>query len=851
MRLIPLYSFSATVSIGLVSSLSSLDAGISAAQSFTANATVEASEEVFSVEVRGETGGYREYRLQTTQDQRDDTPKDRVVAELPGYPRLRTGDLVFDSLFALAVDDMRLNSVSEVRDASYFGGEAIAQEVFQTGEKWHYVWTRDVSYATHLGLAAMDPKRAAESLLFKTSRFADPGLIPEDVSVLQRQVIQDTGTGGSWPVSTDRVSWAWAAEAILDALPPDARGIFAVEAFEVLRGTIEADRLVTYDASTGLYGGEQSFLDWRDQTYAPWIRDQTSWMSSSKALSTNVCHFQALVLASQLAAQAGEEEIARRYATWAENLAETINERFWNADENLYASILEPSETGRKIYRFDLLGNALVILSGIAPEERAHAVLGHYPHGPFGAPVYHPQQPDYRVYHNRAMWPFVTAFALEAAHQTRHVAHADAAMNTLIRGAALNLSNMENFEWLTGLPFFDDGPAINSRRQLWSVGGYLSMVLKTTFGLHLTADGLHLDPFLTSRLRERFGDSEEVTLHGFRYRGKRIDVRLELPHKEPAQGYFPLAAILLNGVAVGPSIRFSELEEFGTNVITVFFDPLVETGDSIEQLPMVPLRDRRDARVFAPECPVLEWEIGERGGQLVLKDSLNDPENTRYELFCDERSLGRMEAPGVFTVPVDDAYRSRRYSAEAIFRSSGYRSHPSAPLRVEGEGYRFIPIGDSRFELSGGKLDADRQALRNWGDPGDDLRVRFSISRAGRYAFRFRYNNHSDKVSSGVTCGVKLAELSSLDDAWSKNGALQFPIVEQKDGVHPWRESTALTFELEVGNYALSLRDFFNMSYLEANSAYVGTRGPNEPKNRFDLTGLSIIPLVSEPTANE
>ena len=57
-----------------------------------------------------------------------------------------------------------------------------------------------------MGLAWLDPQRSANSLLFRLSDTRDgDGL----------QIVQDTGTGGSWPVSTDRVTWIRGAMAVL------------------------------------------------------------------------------------------------------------------------------------------------------------------------------------------------------------------------------------------------------------------------------------------------------------------------------------------------------------------------------------------------------------------------------------------------------------------------------------------------------------------------------------------------------------------------------------------------------------------------------------------------------------
>jgi len=67
--------------------------------------------------------------------------------------------------------------------------------------------------------------------------------------------------------------------------------------------------------------------------------------------------------------------------------------------------------------------------------------MARYPQALFGVPVYYPQQPGVYVYHNRALWPFVTAYALKARpacatpwSRTRG--------ELVAAGRALNLSNM-------------------------------------------------------------------------------------------------------------------------------------------------------------------------------------------------------------------------------------------------------------------------------------------------------------------------------------------------------------------------------------------------------------------------
>jgi hypothetical protein len=86
---------------------------------------------------------------------------------------------------------------------------------YYTGAGWTYVWTRDTAYSAALGLGSLDPLRMRNSLTFKLSdRRAGWYSDTSDV-----QVVQDSGTGGGYPNSTDRVSWALGAQDVVDWLP--------------------------------------------------------------------------------------------------------------------------------------------------------------------------------------------------------------------------------------------------------------------------------------------------------------------------------------------------------------------------------------------------------------------------------------------------------------------------------------------------------------------------------------------------------------------------------------------------------------------------------------------------------
>ena len=427
-------------------------------------------------------------------------------------------------------------------------------------------------------------------------------IVPSGLPAGSLQIVQDTGSGGSWPVSSDRTAWALGAEAVLNTLQGSAQRRFAAEAYRALRGSVEADRAAIFDASDGLYTGEQSFLDWREQTYAPYVVKDLTQLAQSKALSTNALQYRALRLVSGLARDRGDAAIAARYGRWAEALKIAINRYFWLAEYDLYASLLTADAPAIPVAKFDLLGEALAVTSGIADLARARAIVAHYPHAPFGPPVYYPEQPEVAIYHNRANWPFATAFDLEAAAQVGNVAVADNAFDSLIRAAALHLTNTENLEWLTGRSQYDDGPVINSPRQLWSVAGYIDMVAKVIFGYHVEKRGFRIRPFLTAHMRAVLG-GDTATLANLSYKDRGLTIELHLPPAEGA-GYYPPAQVTLNGRPVTGLITASQLKP--QNKIVVSFGPGRAGDDRIRWVAPVAPNSRDDPRVFAPQVPSID-----------------------------------------------------------------------------------------------------------------------------------------------------------------------------------------------------------------------------------------------------
>ncbi|HEX7986538.1 MAG TPA: alpha/beta hydrolase-fold protein [Duganella sp.] len=798
----------------------------------------------------------RDYTQATTMRVREGGKQQVAYQESAALPTVRSGSLAFDALFALAGAEMKQDSVSEIRDGSYNGGKAIACECFETGELWHYVWTRDLSYAASLGLGMLDPQRVRNSLEFKLSGYRDgvqPGAhVTGGADGLQ--IIQDTGSGGSWPVSTDRVSWAFGADEALKALAPEQRRAFAATALKALANTLENDRVAVYDRADGLYNGEESFLDWREQSYAAWIPGDLASMATSKALSTNAGHYKALTLAAQLAAEQGDKALADKYAAWAADLKRAINQRFWQADTGMYSSLTAGHFDGAPMYKYDWLGQSLAIITGIADERQAQSILARYPHGPFGAPVIYPQQTDTAVYHNRAMWPFVTAYGLKAATMHGNVAVADAAYDTLMRGAALNLSNMENLEWLSGQPMLEDkrkaagkqldlsGPVVNSRRQLWSVGAYLGMVVGEVFGVRTNDSGIALRPFVTAKLRrEAFAGSDTATLNNLTVRGKRMRVRLLLPAAAPSgtHGYYAVDGVTLNGKAATQSLDWSALGD--DNQIDIQLGQLLPGRQDRHDVVAKPLV--ADQSVYAPPEPrIVKLERGTYGFPTLQIAYPGAGKGVVYNIYRNGKLATQRITANTWAdrrAPASGKGDSGNlcYAVEAMYTGSGNRSHHSAPVCLD----TGVEIGasDPRVESS---IAATDGRIAGWGTPSDKFAVRdIKVARDGSYALQIKYRNTAHQINLGISGGVKWLSLKDEGGKVVASGVVQLPHSPERAGPS---YSTPIRAALKAGRYRLELEDHYNMTYLKSNTTYSDAGGVKGPSNQFDIHGVRVMPAA-------
>lgn len=793
------------------------------------------------------TDGLRSYTLRTTHPLRDNDPPSMKVdfEEKPGLQsiRMRSGNLLLDALFAMSIHENVQLSVNQIREGAFNNNKPIPCKCYQTGAKWTYAWTRDTAYAVDLGLASLDPERSMNTLLFKTSnRKATAG-------GGKPQIVQDTGTGGSWPVSSDRVVWALSAWQLVHFLKPADKTSFIQKSFPALENTILLDRKMIYDRIDGLYRGEQSFLDWREQTYPSWTKNSLWHIAMSKALSTNVNHLIALEVAGKMAKQLNKTTEAQKYETWAKSLRNSIHSKFYIASEGLYSTMLTTTMDQSATYKFDLLGNALAILWGVADSQTAAKVVSSYTHSDKGPPVVWPQQPFTAVYHNRGIWPFVTAYWIRAGVLAQNSKVVNLNLESMIRGAALNLSNMENFEFLTGANYHQDGaysgPVVNSRRQLWSVAGYLSAMQDVMFGLQVGESGIRFLPFVPREFRKKWITANQYTLEDFKYKGKIIKVVVNLPtFSQNQEGSYRITGIKLNGSNIG-NVWIKDSQLLANNTISISLaNPTSTPTESIKVV-----TNNKDFRLFwSPKEPQIT-KLNLVGGKVQLTISSNGETGVTHSIYKDGVRVASNVAAGTWTDPNSGNQDSESpcYAVDSVYTSSNNRSHHSPPTCWNGannDRAEFLPI--HRFAAEGGSWGkgGTNDTYIKWGNGNDSMEVASYVpSWTGDSYFQFKYRNPHGGITTGIACSTKRVRV------WNKatnklvgEGYVVMPhTASQNEGWSSYlsvKLDASQTYRIRVDNDSI----VHNMTYLDHFRIYTaGAGGGTSIFNQVEIQGLRVF----------
>lgn len=668
----------------------------------------------------------------------------KLSKNISGFPQYHSNNLLADAIYNMSLEEMQ-NAVEP-------------DSTFRTGKEWGGVWTRDISYSIILSMAVLQPKVAMYSLLRK---------------VKNGRIIQDTGTGGSYPVSSDRMIWAVAAWEVYQVTGDAA---WLTKAYDIIAKSANEDALNVYDPVTGLVHGESSFLDWREQSYPRWMQPVDIY--GSECLGTNALHYKANMVLSQMATLLNQHIAATKYKQRAQRIKAGIQKHLWMPEKGYYGQFLYGRKYNLLSHRSEALGEALAIYFGVADQDKAKQIVSHTPVNAFGIPCIYPQIPDIPPYHNNAVWPFVESYWAIASARAGNETSVMRAISAIYRPSALFLTNKENMVNSTG-DFA--GTQINSSNMLWSLSGNIALVYKVLFGLTYADNGMVFKPFVPKAL------AGKQSLVGFRYRGAVLNISLN--------GYGNvIKSISLDGKPLPNAQIPAKLVGQHTVDIQLANNSIgglinVETDYTTIQTPAVKVNRNK-----------LSWNY--------VKGAVS------YFIFKNGKLIKRTPA---LTLSVD-ANSFAEYQVVSVDKNN-IPSFASEPVELVPKQWAtdiqaedFAPIANLSYQAFTGKGFVNLSNKEN-----TTLNIPLTINKAGRYALEIRYANGNGPLNTDNKCAIR---------SLGVNGKFAGTIVMPQRGENNWSEwgySNAVTVSLHKGKnqIRLELKDHNTNMNGEVNQAMV------------------------------
>lgn len=649
--------------------------------------------------------------------------------DLAAYPSLSSPNQLLEAVYNMGLDEM-VNAVEP-------------DTTLRTGKEWAGVWTRDVSYSILLSMAYLQPEASMISLMKKVDPLG--------------RIIQDTGSGGAWPVSTDREIWCIAAYEVYK-VTGDRKWLEYI--YPIMKRSLEDDAKTVY-ANNHLVKGETSFIDWREQSHPKWM--QCADIYNTETLSTSVVHAQAWKVLAETAAELGHKKVAEEAQEMYDRIKTAINKYLWMDDKGYYAMYRYGRDNLITNPRAETLGESLAIMWDIADPERARTITENNPITPFGATVFFPQIADMPSYHNNSLWPWVGSWWALANAKAGNEDGVMQAIGAIVRPAALFCTNKENFNLDNGDIFTE----LNSSNMLWCLSGNLALTHKILFGIEYAKDALLFHPFVPESL------SGNLTLSNFKYRDAVLDISLEGYGNE-------IKSFTVNGKPQKPEILAKNAKGH-LKVEIVMAD---------NEIPA--MRVNNTQNVKAPLTPiawledkVLCWNpIEYINHYIIVRDGERIAETTTTTF--DASIPGEYQVIGVS----DDGTESFASEPRST-RPMTVVQMPSENTQIKSKEIAYKPNSEIAGYNGTGFIELDKSSPR--------IDIPVNVDETGTYGIQLRYANGNGPVNTENRCGVRTILVDGKD-----SGIVVMPH-RGRNNWNDWGLTNTILTDLNRGKHTVSI----------------------------------------------
>lgn len=599
---------------------------------------------------------------------------------------------------------------------------------------------RTLSYDTYLALASLRPESTFRQL-------------KQCITVTENGPIiaQQAGTGGAWPVTNDRISFAQAAWELYKA-----SGDISIlgTSLPAIENTLNLNMLVSWDERHKLMRGEVPHPDRRTAIYPQWMTPIDVYQSMS--LGGNTLFASAFAIRDSILRILPDAGIKPMWVGIDKEIAASLNTTVWIPRKGCYGQylyggfypILSPAN--------DNFAQALAIIYGIANREMAKSIISRTPYPPYGIPDVYPVPVEND---GKDISGIVQSFWAVASAKARNIPAVEKGIAAMLRTGAIHGTS-------TGL--FIPAMPVKHLPDRWSAPGMAAIIHRVIFGMDYQPDGISFNPIVPMSL------SGEKKLSGLPYRNATLTIKI---------------------FGTGERIKTFSINGM---VSQRHFLPDTVSGNVTVEITMdnrPPGQTRLNSQPFITTLPtpVVTW----KDDSVAIVDNFND--STGYSIYVNSYFIDNFESVRIPFTPLGG------FSTVTItpFTKTGLSGFSSQPRQYIAPG-SMTTIPSSLMSAAGTALIADHSLSRQFVEATTDyntvLYFRIDARDDGDYLIDFCYANGEGPADNGDKCAVRMLY---LEDAVA--GAIVMPQL----GAGNWTEtaySNMVPVKLKRGRNHLSLR---------------------------------------------
>jgi hypothetical protein len=474
----------------------------------------------------------------------------------------------------------------------------------------------------------------------------------------------------------------------------------------------------------------------------------------------------------------GDNATAETFDVKAQTVKDAVNEHLWMDDKGYYAQFIAGRNDDLLFTKSETLGQSLAILYGVAEGERANRLSQAMPVVEFGAPIFWPYVADMPPYHNRAVWPFVQSFWIQASAKTGNEAGVLHGIASVWRACMMYATNKENFvandgNWR--------GTQVNSSNMLWSLSGSLSVTFRILMGIYYdTPEAIRFAPVVPQSLKA------DRQVKGFPYRDATLDICVK--------GYGDvIKSFSIDGELKDEPVFPADMSGHHTVEIVL-------ANRFTQQMTNNMVGDVR-----APLTPFVRFSGGGSRLRWYTEEGVH-----HYDVYAGGKKVAETTTG---KCKIEDDWKG---DIQVIgVAADGTESFPSEPLNKNTKVARFF------------------EPVMLLQSTGKDFVIEVEVPHDGVWNLSWYYANARGSLYSDLTCGIRMLYVDGVKAGINvfpnRHFAGGSPAVYATDGWDYWGWTSPQSLELKAGKHRLILKcesDADNMS---------------RKVNDFKLKGYSLI----------